>query len=364
MIRVCHIISGDLWAGAEVMAFHLLKGFMGYKDLELMVIILNEGRLAEEIRALNIPVEVFDERKMSFFQIFLAIKEFFKGNPTDVIHSHRYKENILAYILSKTKKDIRLIGTQHGMPEAYGDKRSLKNRLISKLNFLILSRCFQNVVAVSKDIQVALVDQYGFSKDKVKVIHNGVEIPKDIQGKDAGNPFIIGSAGRFFPVKDYPLMVEIAREVYGRTNNIQFQLAGDGPEKPKVEQLIKKYGLDSTFVLRGLLSNISGFYEGIDLYINTSLHEGIPISVLEAMSYALPVIAPSVGGLSEIIEDGIDGYLLEKRSPRAFAEKCIYLHENAILRGQIAAAAREKVVKEFSIDRMAEKYHQLYYTMK
>jgi L-malate glycosyltransferase len=354
------MISGDLWAGAEVMAFHLLKGLTEHKDLELSAILLNEGKLADEIRRLNIPVEVVDENKMSFFQIFLAIRKAFKGNSPDIIHSHRYKENILAYIFSKTQKNVKLIGTQHGMPEAYGDSRSLRNRLISKLNFLVLSRCFQNLVAVSRDIQKSFVDHYGFSEDKVKVIHNGINIPDNIRAKKEKDTFVIGSSGRFFPVKDYPFMVEVAREVSKKTNNIRFELAGDGPEWSKIQHLIEKYGLNGTFMLRGFLSDISPLYQGLDVYLNTSLHEGIPISVLEAMAYGIPVIAPKVGGLIEILGDGMQGFLVEGRNPRDFAERCITLYENESLRREMGLAAREKIMREFSAEYMAQQYYSLY----
>jgi len=360
MVKVCHIMSGDLWAGAEVMAFHLLKGLKKYKDLELSAILLNEGKLAEEIRELSIPVEVVDENKMSFFQIFLSIRKAFNGKLPDIIHSHRYKENILAYLLSKTKKDVKLIGTQHGMLEAYGGSRSLKNRFVSKLNFLVLSRCFQNVVAVSRDIQMSFVNQYGFSKDKVKVIHNGINISENVHSRKEKDTFVIGSSGRFFPVKDYPLMVEVAKEVSKITSNIRFELAGDGPEWSKIRGLIKKCGMDGRFILRGFLSDISPFYQGLDVYLNTSFHEGIPISVLEAMAYGIPVIASKVGGLIEILGDGVQGFLIEGRNPRDFAERCIALYENDSLRREMGLAAREKVMKEFSVDHMAQQYYCLY----
>jgi glycosyltransferase involved in cell wall biosynthesis len=360
MVKVCHIISGDLWAGAEVMAYNLLKSLTKYKDLELSAILLNEGRLAEEIRRLNIPVEVIDESKMSFFQIFLAIRKVLNRWGPDVIHSHRYKENILAYLVSKTKKGIKLIATQHGMPEIYGGNITLKHRLISKLNFFMLPRCFQNIVVVSKDIQKAFVNQYRFPEDKVIVIRNGIEISENIPMRKEKNTFVIGSSGRLFPVKDYSLMVEVAREILKKTNGIRFELAGDGPERPKIEDLIKKNGLDGTFLLRGFVSDTTPFYSGLDLYINTSVHEGIPMSVLEAMSYGIPIIAPNVGGLTEIIENGIQGFLVEGRDAEDFAERCITLIENEPLRKQMGSAAREKIMKKFSLENMVQQYYHLY----
>jgi glycosyltransferase involved in cell wall biosynthesis len=192
------------------------------------------------------------------------------------------------------------------------------------------------------------------------VIHNGITIPENVSTKKIRNTSVIGSSGRFFRVKDYPLMVEVAKEVLKRTNCIRFELAGDGPELRTVQTMIQTYGLEERVLLRGFVKDMGAFYQGLDLYLNTSVHEGIPISVLEAMAYRLPIIAPKVGGLSEIIEDGMDGYLVENRSPKAFAEKCLQLFDDRNLREQMAIAAREKVIKEFSVEQMARRYYHLY----
>ncbi len=246
------------------------------------------------------------------------------------------------------------------MPEVYGGDTALRHRFITKLNFFVLSKCFHRVVGVSQDIQEAFVQQHGFRENKVSVIHNGTEIPSTLPMKRIREAFVIGSSGRLFPVKDYPFMIEIAREARKRSDKVRFELAGDGPERPKLQGLIHRYGLKDVFVLKGHVDDISGFYRGLDLYLNTSVHEGIPMSVLEAMSFGLPVIAPKVGGLTEIVDDGLDGYLVEGRNPKDFAEKCLLLYETKAMRQQMAEAARQKVVKEFSVVRMAEEYYNLY----
>ena len=84
------------------------------------------------------------------------------------------------------------------------------------------------------------------------------------------------------------------------------------------------------------------------------------MSILEAMAHGLPIVAPDVGGISEIINNGEDGYLVEKRDPKAFAEKCLLLYKNKQLRRRMARAAREKIVKSFSVENMAAQYHELY----
>lgn len=155
-------------------------------------------------------------------------------------------------------------------------------------------------------------------------------------------------------------MIEIAKAVKGETKYIKFYLAGEGPERAKLQALIQQYGLNETFVLQGHIDNMPSFYRSLDLYLNTSVHEGIPMSILEAMAHSLPVVAPDVGGIGEVIDNGEDGYLIDTRDPRAFAEKCLLLYENRELRRRMALAARQKIVKSFSVENMAAKYHELY----
>lgn len=364
MLNVCHIISGDLWAGAEVMAYHLMKGLKKYNPLNLYAILLNEGRLANDLRRLGIIVHVVHENKRSFSSILLDVKKILKYQPADIIHSHRYKENILAYLVSKSLRGVKLIATQHGMPEVQGGEVSLKHRFLSKCNFFVLSKCFDQVVGVSQDIQKAFLKQKGFREDKTRVIHNGIEIP-DIQpnrcNRYDSQALVVGSSGRLFPVKDYPFMIEVAKAVLEKSNNISFQLAGDGPERLKLQKLIKDYGLSANFELKGHVDDMPHFYRDLDIYLNTSIHEGIPMSILEAMAHGLPVVAPMVGGLSEIVDDGIQGFLVHERAPEMFAEKCLTLRKDGALRQRMSQRGRQKIIQEFSLQQMAQEYYDLYF---
>lgn len=360
IIRICHIISGDLWAGAEVMVYNLLKNLKIFENLSLSVILLNEGRLSRELRELGIQVYVVDESKHSFMKILKDTNKILAGKSPDIVHSHRYKENIIAYLSSRYQERIRLVCTQHGMPEYLGNNSGKKYVFLHKANLWLLARSFKKIVAVSNDIQNIFINRFGFSRRLLSVIRNGTEIPEDI--RDGGNVgyIVIGSMGRFFPVKDYPFMVKIAIEICKETDKIRFYLAGDGPDMKMIADLIEQYHIENVFHLCGFVENIGEYYKGIDIYMNTSIHEGIPLSILEAMSYGKPIIAPNIGGISEIINNGSEGYLINERDPKIFAEKCLELFENKSLRYSMGAHAREKIEKEFSNERMAQEYYQLY----
>ena len=360
-LTVFHLISGDLWAGAEAMAFNLLSHLKDYIDLDLVVIVLNEGKFVENLREVGITVHVIDEKLLSFWGIVHKTRSLMRASPPDLIHSHRYKENILATLAAGFSRDIKLIATQHGLPELASESSTLANRIISKSNFELLSRYFTRTVAVSADVKNALVKQYAFSKERVESIHNGIKIPEVASPRPKSGTFVIGSSGRLFPVKDYPLMVKIAATIAAtKGEEVHFQLAGEGPERPAIEAMILCYKLQDRFDLKGHQDDMDTFYRGIDIYLNTSIHEGIPMTILEALARGIPVIAPAVGGIREIITDGVEGFLIESRNPEAFAAKCLLLRENRELREKMSKAARSRAESAFSAENMAEKYYRLY----
>lgn len=362
--KILHLISGDLWAGAETMACNLLRQLKNYSELDITIILFNEGRLANELRASGLTVQVVDESRHPFWELLRRTRAFCGSHPPDIIHSHRYKENVIAYLLSRMFPGTKLVATQHGLPETVAQKQSLAHRLKRQTNFFILSHKFKTV-AVSEDIRNTLITSYGFKNDAVDVIHNGINMPTTVPSvpKDQKR-FVIGSSGRLFPIKDYPLMVEIARSVVASGDrDIFFELAGDGPELHAVNTLIERYGLQDRFLLKGHVDDMETFYRGLDIYLNTSVHEGIPMTILEAMAHGLPVIAPAVGGISEIFDDGTEGFLVTTRKPDDFAQKCLLLHANQSLWTRFSKAAKEKAELFFSAEKMAESYYRLYKSM-
>lgn len=359
-IKVLHIISGDLWAGAEAMALTLLRRLQKNEGLELCVLLLNHGRLADSLKSCCLRVHVIDEQTHSFRQIQAKTRKIVAQWAPDIIHSHRYKENILALLARGLNRRIRLIATQHGLPEHYGTRVSLSARFMARMHQSMLARFFSTVIAVSTDVRSFLLKRCGLPKERVEIIHNGIELPDVSAGRDGnGQCFVVGSSGRLVKVKDYQLFCEILHYLPARTK-VRFELAGEGPQRPLLETLVRRYDMEEDFVLRGHQEDMDSFYQGLDLYVNTSIHEGIPMTVLEALARGLPVIAPAVGGLTEIINDGVEGFLIPDREPQSFAAKCLLLMENEALREEMSQAARKRAQSAFSDHAMADAYYRLY----
>ena len=165
-MKVCHIISGDLWAGAEVMAFSLIQELYRYESLDLKILLLNMGRLSEELYEIGIPISILDETKLPFNRIISNGRAFIRKFSPHIIHSHRYKENILALIVRGLEKSSRLVATQHGMPLEKFERLYSKPNLVARINRYILCNLFDHIVAVSNDIKLNYLNKQGFLPKK------------------------------------------------------------------------------------------------------------------------------------------------------------------------------------------------------
>lgn len=361
MISVCHIISGDLWAGAEVMAWNLIQAMNGSEKVTVSAIVLNPGRLEQELERAGVQVFLVDEARASFMEILCRVRGIMATLRPDIIHAHRYKENAIAFLAGGFSLTSRLVSTQHGMPETDSQKSSCSKKSVSWLNTILLKHAFHRFVCVSDDLRKTLTERYGMKAEKVRVVYNGIEVSDGLTAERERRVVTIGSAGRFCPVKDFALMIDVAREVRRRTPRVTFKLAGDGPLRHQLYQRAEACGLKGCFEFVGHVEDMPSFYRSIDIYINTSVHEGIPMSLLEAMSHGVPVVAPDVGGIGEMITHGRDGCLVKKRDPAEFARQITELCENRGLRRRLAEKALVTVQERFSAATMADRYYHLYH---
>lgn len=357
-MRVLVLASGDLWAGAEAVVYQLIHGLKKTDGMDVFSVFFNDGRLAELTRETGVRTVVIDESRKNFLSIMMEFIRIIREYRPDIIHSHRNKENVLAAFARPASMKSRLVTTLHGLSE--GNTR-LKSRIVHGLNLAVMATCFHKLVAVSQDIADHLRKTSLVPENKIVQIYNGIQLPGNRMEKDHREDSItIGSAGRLFPVKDYPLMVRIAREVCSVRVNTRFLLAGDGPEMKMLQNMVRDSNLEDRFIFLGNVIDMEGFYDTLDMYINTSVHEGIPMTVLEAMAHAKPVIAPAVGGFNEIITQGEDGYLIPSRSAEDFTRQVVTLIDQREKRLRMGRKARNKVEGMFTAEHMVNQYVRLY----
>lgn len=357
-LRIIQLASGDLWAGAEAVFYELCRGLAGFDGIDLCAVVLNRARLAAECKAAGINTHVIDESKKGFASIAPQFAGFVRTYRPDIIHSHRYKENILASIATPFSGFPKPVTTVHGMTEI---GNNLKSRMISFINDTLMRYAFKRVVTVSVELGERLRSR-GIPGNRLACIHNGIYLPDYTTGKkNASGGFVVGSAGRLVSVKDFPLMLDTAATILKDMPSTRFIIAGDGPEKEALKKKAAALGIAGSVEFTGHIDDLETFYKRIDIYVNTSVHEGIPMTILEAMSWGIPVVAPKVGGIPEIITEGKDGLLVEERTASSFAEALSGLIREPSKTALLGAHARSRIEDSFSSRAMAAGYRTLYW---
>ncbi len=309
-LKVLHIISGDLWAGAEVQAYTLLTSLKNQCDLH--VVLMNDGELAHRLRQANIAVEIIDEQTMSGAQIIGKLIGVIKTAKPDLIHTHRQKENILASIANLAAailpwRRIKSLRTTPGASEH--SARGVK-RIIVWLDNVIGRYVQDAVIAVSQDLARKLVST--FPAQHIKVIENGIDCEalnaltpaKDIRAH-AEDSIHIGIVGRLEPVKRVDLFIQTAHQLLQaqQKHSLKFHVIGDGKLKPGLIQQVEQLGMGDTIVFHGHRTDSTAAIASLDLIVMCSDHEGTPMTALETLALGKPLVAHNVGGLSEILAD-------------------------------------------------------------
>ena len=362
-MTILHLLSGDLWAGAEKMAFTLLRQLQADSDLELLAICLNDGTLSRALRKAGIETLVIPEGLHSFASIGLRIIQRLKGRAINIVHAHGYKQNLLALLICRSKGVKCLISTLHGLsePDPIRTPSARGIDLKTQVDYFFLRHAFTLVIAVSRDIKSVLIGRHGFDEAKIKLIYNGIDIPTlNAMRRSEASVIHIGTVGRMVPVKDFGLFLRTGAVLRKKGVNARFSILGDGPLKEDLIRLAQDLQLEGMVEFEMPRADPQEYYESLDLYMNTSVHEGMPLSILEAMASGTPVVASKVGGIPEIIAHGEQGFLVSNRDPEEFANRCLELIRDPRLRIAMGRKAYERVASSFSGNQMAEAYHHLY----
>ena len=310
-IKILHVFSGDLWAGAEVMIYHLLFQLNRDPNFHIIALSLNEGVLTTKLRDAGIETHVIPEPLFSFPVIFWKSIRKFKSSGIDIIHSHRYKENLLAFLLAKSLGVTRTVTTVHGASEwRYERGTPMRRKAGRAIERWLLKKHFSDIIPVSNELREILVTELG-RLDGIHVVYNGIGNMAEGRQREKykREQLHIGTVGRMVPVKNFHLFLELACEIRKRAVNTRFSILGDGPMKEELIAAANRMGMQEFVTFLPPVPDPGDYYASIDIYVNTSSHEGIPLSILEAMSCGLPVVAFRVGGIPEIITHGKDGLL-------------------------------------------------------
>ena len=367
-VSICHVAVGDLWAGAEVQLKVLLSKLVRRAEMNLSVVLFNEGRLEKEIGSLGIPVRVFPENRWGSGKIFLELVREFKKSNIRIVHTHKYKDTILAAPAAKLCGIPHVVRTVHGLREPFEGLQAFKMSCYEAIERTVHRYCVDSIIGVSSQIESKYKAEGQVSR--VACIRNGIDLEgKSVQRdrwrtrKDLGvdsETCLIGTVGRLTPVKGIPYLLDAARILLRQGENVKVLVVGDGSIRQDLLAQAGNLGVGERVVFLGHREDTDALLQALDIFVLPSLSEGIPMALLEAMAAARPIVASRVGGIPEIIEDGVDGYLVEPMDVNNLAERCRRLIESPDVARKMGEQGRVRVEREFSATAMADRVVSVY----
>lgn len=371
-MRICHVAMGDLWAGAEVQLLALMTYLVRLPGFEYSVVLFNEGRLADELRKLPLSLAVIPEKQHGPLALAAGLARVFRRFRPDVVHTHKYKDSILASIVARCMGVPHVVRIVHGLPEPFQGLRNVKMSAYMIADRFVTRRLVDKVIAVSSEIEQALGRLYG--QGRLVCIHNGIDLEavrvttqradkRKEWGVD-GKAILIGTVGRLAPVKGHAVLLEAFRILSQFHPNVVLIFVGDGPLRVELEAEANRMGLGRTVIFSGHQEQSYDFINMMDVFVLPSLHEGIPMVLLEALALRRPVVASRVGGIPEVLAHSYSGVLVSPNNPEELATAIQSLIENPSKAVAFGSSGRSQVESEFSADLMATRTAEMYRTLR
>jgi glycosyltransferase involved in cell wall biosynthesis len=289
-----------------------------------------------------------------------------------VLHTHTAKAGAIARTAALLAGDARppvVVHTFHGhvLKGYFGPARTAFFRRVEQT----LARTADVLVAVSPEVRDELVALGVAPRSKFAVIRLGIPFEERL-GDPTGDAdyrraygispdaFVVGWVGRMTGVKDTGAALEILRAAREQGANAVLCMVGDGPDRVRLEQLAHEIGIARSCYFVGYQEDVSGYYRLFDALVLPSVNEGTPVSAIEALASGTPVVANRVGGVPDVLRDGLDGFLVRRGDIAGAGARVAALAADAKLRKRLGEAGRARVMERYAVSRLVDDVDRLY----
>lgn len=365
-LKVLHLISGGDTGGAKTHIFSLMEGLKDFVDAKIICFI--EDTFYEEAKSNGIDIEVIPQKRRSDMSVVKKISDLVNDEHYDIVHCHGARANTIAIFL-KSKINVPMITTIHSDYLLDFKDSFYKDLIFTPINTFALKR-FDYYVAVTENFKSMLIDR-GFNAQKIYTLYNGINMNSDPwvivkddflkrYNIDYKGKYLVGQVARLDGVKNIKMTIRAAQKLSETRRDIMFLIAGDGEELHELQKLAKELKVEDMIVFLGFVKENMSFFNAIDLNILTSLSESFPYVILEASKMKKATIATNVGGINELIRDGVDGYLIESNDFNKLASRIDYLADNSVKSVEMGESIYNRVKESFSTESMAATQIEIY----
>lgn len=376
-MRVLHVIR----PAEGGMKAHLKSLVAGLRDLGCTVEVACPGdsALAAELKEIGLTVHpvaiVGPLDPVRDATCIFELRELLDVKRYDLAHFHGSKAGLVGRVAAVLARFKNIVVTAHNFV-TYEEVPAAK-KILFRYGESMLSHVSSRIITVSQALKDDLVKNYNIKPEKITPIYNGIDLnrfthlPSRSQVRKqygiGSAAVVIGTVARMAPQKGLNYLIEaipmISRPDGGTHPETTFIIAGDGPLRPELERLAEVKGLRDKVRFPGYIHDIAEILACFDIFVIPSIAEGLSITTIEAMAAGLPVVASRVGGLAELVSDGVTGLLVEPRDPAALAQAIKTLvndRENAV---QLGLNGKNFAGERFSLDNMVRQTLQVYQTI-
>ncbi len=364
---VCQVLHSLNIGGAEVLAARI-AGQLSERFRFVFACLDDTGPLGEELREQGFQVEHLTRQPGFDFGCARRLSRLCRDAEVDLLHAHQYTPFSYAIASGILRRRPPILFTEHGRwyPDYPRRKRILFNRL--------LLRKRDRVVGVGESVRQALIHNEGIPAERVGVIYNGADLatfaapPADQAAvrREIGvnaDDFVMIQVARLDGLKDHATAIRTLERVVRERPQVRLVLVGEGPEQELIDREVRARRLEPYIRMLGLRKDVPRLLAAADLFLLTSVSEGIPVTFIEAMARRLPIVSTDVGGVGEVVLDGETGLLAPSGDDAGLAQAVIRLVDDAELRHQFGAAGRARAEAMFSEAQMHAAYARLYEEM-
>jgi glycosyltransferase involved in cell wall biosynthesis len=333
----------------------------------------SEGNLLSLAREWGVPVTVAPhvKREIDPWSDLLALRELrriIEGTGCRIVHTHSAKTRVLARLACSGMPDVRVVQTAHGWP-FFRKQSALQSLAYRSFEKILFRRADASIVVTPRDAEKARRAGIAPSEEFL-VIRSGVEFEpfrtcrgrkreaRRLLGLPEGVP-VVGSTMRICAQKAPDLMVDVAGEVVDRRPETVFVIIGDGPLMTAMEGWVADRNLEDSFLMLGSRPDVHRLLPGLDVFLLTSRHEGLPRALLEALAAGVPAVATDVGGVGELLDGRRNGLICPSGDTGCLAASVVRLIDSPALRHTLTEDV-DRSLQPFSARTMVERLHELY----
>ncbi len=352
-MKIAHVVDSMDVGGAETIVSQMCRLQRDQGHDPRVYAVANLGALGEQMRQEGFIVQTHLGRSLpdglrNFFRTF-------KETQPDVVHLHNPTPTIYAAMAARMAGVPSIVSTRHSL---VGKPR----RLVVEIKYALAARCCDWIVGICDATADNLKDIHSVPGRKIVRVYNGAaplrRVAKEQQPQKDG--FTLIYVGRLEPVKNHALLLNAFCAAHLSMPDLRLWMVGDGSERKRLETLANQLGISAQVIFWGQQLDVAPFFSAADAFIMSSISEGLPMSLLQALSLGLPAIVTGVGGMAEVVRMAKAGFTVSVTDAAEMAAAILRLARLDAERQQFSTNAEEAFHSRFTLQTMVDAYTDLY----